>query len=141
MGKRKLSKDTALSIHEEAFAIAYVRCRNARVAYAAYKPDSAAQPESQRVEGYKLLNKPHISLRIEQLRQIAIKNSTTTVDTILREIDEARELAMHIEQPGVARAASMDKAKLAGFLKPEDKLNLGGVNVTVVLGPDDVALG
>jgi hypothetical protein len=139
MAKRR--DKTGLDAREEAFAAAYVKCRNARIAYEAYKPGSTAEAESKRVAGYRLLSLAHISLRIEQLRQIAIENSVTTVDTILREIDEARELAMHLEQPGVARAASLDKAKLAGFLKPEDKLNLGGVNVTVVLGPDDVALG
>jgi hypothetical protein len=33
---------------------------------------------------------------------------------LLKELDEARELAMEMEQPGVARAATMDKAGLAG---------------------------
>ena len=139
MGKRR--DKTGLDAREEAFAAAYVRCRNGRIAYQAFNPNSTALPESQRVEGYKLLHKPHIWQRIEQLRAIAIENATASVKSLMQELDESRELAMHIEQPGVARAASMDKAKLAGFLKPEDKLNLGGVNVTVVLGPDDVALG
>ncbi len=139
MAKRR--DKTGLDAREEAFAMAYVRCRNARIAYEAYLPGSDAQAETKRVAGYKLLHQHHIATRIEQLRQIAIENSTTTVDSILREIDEARELAMAIEQPGVARAASMDKARIAGFLKPEDKLNLGGVSVVVHISPEDAALG
>lgn len=139
MAKRR--DKTGLDEREEAFARAYVRCRNARIAYEAYLPGSDAQAETKRVAGYKLLHQHHIATRIEQLRAIAIKNSVTTVDSILREIDEARELAMAIEQPGVARAASVDKARIAGFLKPEDKLNLGGVSVVVHISPEDAALG
>ncbi len=141
MGRKKLTKADALSARQEAFARAYVRCRNARIAYAAYNPTSEAQPETQRVEGYRLLNLPHIALRIEQLRAAAIEKSNATVGSLMQELDEARELAMEIEQPGNARAATMDKARIAGFLKPEDKLNLGGVSVVVHISPEDAALG
>lgn len=47
---------------------------------------------------------------------------------------------METEQPGVACVASMDKARLAGFLKPEDKLHLGGVSVNVMLTAADVSV-
>ncbi len=93
-----------------------------------------------RAAGYQMLNRPHIALRIEQLRQAAIKKSHATVGTILKEIDEARELAMEIEQPAAAATASMSKARLAGFLKPEAKLHLGGVSVNVMLTAADVSV-
>ena len=103
-------------------------------------PTSTAKPESKRVNGYKLLQRTYIALRIRQLRAVVAERSETTVLSLLKELDEARELAMEIEQPGVARAATMDKARLAGFLKPEDKLHLGGVSVNVMLTAADVSV-
>ncbi len=138
MGKRK--DKVGLDAREEIFCLAYVRHRNARIAYEAYLPGSRAQPETKRVAGYQMLNRPHIALRIEQLRQAAIKKSHATVGLFLKEIDEARELAMEIEQPAAAVTAIMSKARLAGFLKPEDKLHLGGVNVNVMLTAADVSV-
>ena len=64
------------------------RHRNARIAYEAYLPGSKAGAETKRVEGGRLLHRPHIALRIEQLRQAAIKKSHATVGTILKEIDD-----------------------------------------------------
>ena len=48
---------------------------------------------------------------------------------------------MEIEQPNAARAASMDKARLAGFLKPQDKPKLDSFSLSFALTPDDLALG
>jgi phage terminase small subunit len=139
MGKRK--DKTGLDAREEIFCLAYARHRNARIAYEAYLPGSKAQPETKRVAGYQMLNRPHIAIRIEQLRQAAIKMSHATVGTILKEIDEARELAMEIEQPGVACAATMDKARLAGLLKSGGEAKRDVASVSIVLSAEDLALG
>lgn len=138
MGKRK--DKVGLDAREEAFCLSYARHRNARIAYEAYYPHSKAGPETKRVAGYQMLSRPHIALRIEQLRQAAIKKAHATVGLFLKELDEARELAMEIEQPASAVTATMSKARLTGFLKPEDKVNLGGVNITVALTPQDVSV-
>lgn len=139
MGRRK--DKVGLDAREEAFCLSYVRHRNARIAYEAYLPDSLASPAAKRVEGCRLLQRPNIALRIEQLRQVAIGETHATVATLLKELDEAREHALEIEQPATAVTATMSKARLAGFLKPEDKLNLGGVSVVVHISPEDAAVG
>ncbi len=54
---------------------------------------------------------------------------------LLKEPDEARELAMEMEQPGVARAASMDKARLAGLLDSGGKTRRAVANVSIALAP------
>ena len=138
MGKRK--DKTGLDAREEAFCLSYARHRNARIAYEAYLPGSKAQAHAKRVEGCRLLQRPNIALRIEQLREVAVKKAHATVGLFLKEIDEARELAMEIEQPAAAVTATMSKARLAGFLKPEDKLHLGGVSVNVMLTAADVSV-
>jgi hypothetical protein len=138
MGKRK--DKTGLDAREEAFCLSYARHRNARIAYEAYLPGTKAGTDTKRVEGCRLLQRPNIALRIEQLRQVAVKKAHATVGLFLKELDEARELAMEIEQPASAVTATMSKARLTGFLKPEDKVNLGGVNITVALTPQDVSV-
>jgi phage terminase small subunit len=138
MGKRK--NHTGLTPAEEAFCVAYARSGNARIAYEAMHPTSTAKPESKRVNGYQTLQRTHIALRIEQLRAVVAETGRTSVLSLLKELDEARELAMEMEQPGVACAASMHKARLAGLLKPEDKLHLGGVSVNVMLTAADVSV-
>jgi len=114
MGKRK--NPNSLTPAEEAFCVAYARTGNARIAYEAMHPTSTAKPESKRVNGYQMLQRTHIALRIAQLRAVVAKSSDMRVIALLKELDQARELAMEMEQPGVARAASMDKARLAGLL-------------------------
>jgi len=138
MGKRK--NHTGLTPAEEAFCVAYARTGNARVAYEAMHPTSTAKPESKRVNGYKLLQRTYIALRIEQLRAVVAENGRTTVLSLLKELDEARELAMETEQPSVACAATMDKARLAGLLKSGGEAKRDVASVSIVFSPQDLAL-
>jgi len=139
MGKRK--NHTSLTPAEEDFCVAYARTGNARIAYEAMHPTSTAKPESKRVNGYQMLQRTHIALRIQRLRAVVAESSDTTVIALLKELDEARELAMEMEQPGVARAASMDKARLAGFLDSGGEAKRDVASVSIVFGPQDLALG
>ncbi len=138
MGKRK--NHTGLTPAEEAFCVAYARSGNARIAYEAMHPTSTAKSESKRVNGYQTLQRTHIALRIAQLRAVVAERSETTVLSLLKELDEARELAMETEQPGVACAASMDKARLAGFLNSGRETRRAVASVSIVLSAEDLAL-
>ena len=139
MGKRK--NQTGLTPAEEAFCVAYARTGNARIAYQAMHPTSTAKPESKRVNGYKMLQRTYIALRIERLRAVVAESSNTTVLVLLKELDEARELALEMEQPGVAVAATMDKARLAGLLKSGREVRRDVASVSIVVSPQDLDLG
>jgi phage terminase small subunit len=139
MGKRK--NHNGLTSAEEAFCVAYARTGNGRIAYEVMHPTSTAKPESKRVNGYKLLQRTYIALRIRQLRAVVAERSETTVLSLLKELDEARELAMETEQPGVACAASMDKARLAGFLNSGRETRRAVASVSIVFAPEDLSLG
>jgi hypothetical protein len=139
LGKRK--DHSSLTLAEEAFCVAYARTGNARIAYEAMHPTSTAKPESKRVNGYKILQLTHIALRIAQLRAVVAESSETTVLALLKELDEARELAMEMEQPGVAVAATMDKARLAGFLNSGRETRRAVASVSIVVSAEDLALG
>jgi phage terminase small subunit len=139
MGKRK--NHTGLTPAEEAFCVASARTGNARIAYEVMHPTSTAKPESKRVNGYKILQLTHIALRIARLRAVVAESSNTTVLVLLKELDEARELALEMEQPGVAVAATMNKARLAGLLKSGGETRRDVASVSIVFSAEDLSLG
>lgn len=124
----------------EAFCIEYVRVGNGRLAYELSHPGSKAKPAAMRVEACRILQRPNVRLMIEQLRQAALEKSTTTVQSLMLELDQSRELAMETENAAAATGATMGKARIAGFLKPEDAVKVGGVNVSITISGADADL-
>lgn len=61
----------------------------------------------------------NVSAMIEQLRKKAMKRNEITVDTLLDELEEARQIAMGADTPqsSAAVTATMGKAKLLGLDK------------------------
>ena len=57
--------------------------------------------------------------RLADLKAEHVERSAITVDTIISELNEARELAKRINNPSAMVCASMAKAKLLGFEKPD----------------------
>ena len=66
-----------------------------------------------------MLNKDNISVRLQQLREVHQKRHNVTVDSIVAELEEARQMALKAATPqtSAAVAASMGKAKLYGLDK------------------------
>lgn len=101
-----------ISAQHERFALAYAERRNAAAAYReVYGTEDGGR-------GYLLLRRPEIKARIEDIDRWAAAKSGFTVLQALTELEEARQLALQIEQPGAAVSATMGKAKLTG-LEPE----------------------
>jgi hypothetical protein len=73
--------------------------------------------------------------RFEQLKEQALKGHGVTIASLLKELDEARALAMTTETPQTSSAisATMNKAKLVGL----DKHTEATVNVNVRTTLDD----
>ena len=73
--------------------------------------------------------------RFEQLQEQALKDHGVTIASLLKELDEARALAMGTETPQTSSAisATMNKAKLVGL----DKHTETNVNVNVRTTLDD----
>lgn len=109
----------ALTQKQENFCLSYVAQGNASAAYrTAYNADNMGE-ESIRVEAYKVMSRPHVSLRIEQLKAAAAKRNEITVDDLIAELEEARQVALSAETPqtSAAIAGTMGKAKLLGMDK------------------------
>jgi phage terminase small subunit len=111
-----------LNPKQEKFAQLYVQLGNASEAYRqAYS--STAKPESVNVNASKLLSETKVSLRVEEIREALRANHGITLQNLLDELEEARKAALAAEtaQSSAAVNATMSKAKLLGFDKPENR--------------------
>jgi phage terminase small subunit len=103
----------------EAFCLAYIETNNASEAYRrTYNVANMAEKTMQR-EGWNLFQRPQVQERLAELREKVMDRHNITVDTLLAELEEARQKAMNAETPQASAAvsATMGKAKLLGLDK------------------------
>lgn len=126
----------ALTPKQEAFAQKYVELGNASEAYRQSYSPKRSTDKTIHEESCKLLADPKVATRVRELQDAARKRHELTVDDIIAELQEARDLAMQMNNPQVSAmvAASMGKAKILGFIK--DKAEVSGPNG----GPVDMNL-
>lgn len=105
-----------LTVKQEKFCHLVVELGNASDAYR-QAFDSKAKPESVYVSASRLLANDKIGLRVSEIRQELRERNRATLDDILAELEEARQLARDIEQPAAMNQASLGKAKLLGLDK------------------------
>ncbi|AXX01032.1 terminase small subunit [Cronobacter sakazakii] len=131
-----------LTIKQEAFCQAYIETGNASEAYrTAYAADKM-KPEAVHVQASNLKDNPKIALRLKELQGEIRQRHNVTIDSLLAELEEARQKALSAETPqsSAAVAATMGKAKLTGLDKQVVELTgQGGGPVRVVtMSPDDI---
>ncbi|ELY2490266.1 terminase small subunit [Cronobacter sakazakii] len=131
-----------LTIKQEAFCQAYIETGNASEAYrTAYAADKM-KPEAVHVQASNLKDNPKIALRLKELQGEIMQRHNVTIDSLLAELEEARQKALSAETPqsSAAVAATMGKAKLTGLDKQVVELTgQGGGPVRVVtMSPDDI---
>lgn len=107
----------ALTPKQENFCLAYLETGNASEAYRRSYNAQNMKPESINVNACKLLADAKIAQRLDELRAPAIAKAQLTVEDLLRELEEARRLAIDTEAPAPAVSATMGKAKLLGLDK------------------------
>ena len=112
-----------LTPKQEAFCLAYVETGSASEAYrTAYKAEKM-KATSIHVNASKLLSDAKVALRVEALQRKHVERHEITVDDLVRELDEARKLALETEAPAAAVAATMGKAKLLGKIVDRNQLS------------------
>ncbi|AIM40703.1 terminase small subunit [Idiomarinaceae phage 1N2-2] len=105
-----------LTPKQEKFAQLYVETGNASEAYrVAY--NSSAKHESVNVNASKLLSSAKVALRVKELQNELRAAHRATMDDILAELEEARQLARDLQQPSAMNQSSLGKAKILGFDK------------------------
>ncbi|EMH4108069.1 terminase small subunit [Serratia nevei] len=108
-----------LTIKQEAFCQAYIETGNASEAYRSSYAAENMKPDAVHVQASKLLDNPKIALRVTELRGEIKERHSVTVDSLLAELEEARQAALTAETPqsSAAVAATLGKAKLTGLDK------------------------
>ena len=122
-----------LTPKQEAFALAYVETGNASEAYRRSYNAEKMKPATVNRTAKELLDSPKIAARLAELKAAHVERHEITVDDLIRELEEARSIAMAGErqQPAAMVAASMGKAKLLGLIV--DKAENKNDNRTTVL--------
>jgi phage terminase small subunit len=118
----------ALTGKQEAFCQAYVELNHSSDAYRRSYNASKMKAETIHRSACEVLKNRNVAARIEELRNVVLKRHNLTVDDIIEELEEARQLAITSQTPQAAAsiAASMGKAKILGFLT--DKVEHTGEN-------------
>lgn len=105
-----------LTPKQERFALAFVETGNASEAYRRAYDAHAMRPATIHNEASRLLGSPKVARRVADLRGEAHVRHGVTLQGLVAELDEARELALSGKQASAATAAILGKAKLLGFL-------------------------
>lgn len=109
----------SLTQKKETFCQAYVETGDASEAYRkAYVADKM-KPETIHNKAYQLRQQGEVRARIEELQAEVKQRHNVTIDSLIKELEEARQSALNAETPqsSAAVAATMGKAKLAGLDK------------------------
>lgn len=122
----------SLTQKQEKFCQAYIETGNASEAYrTAYAADKM-KPEAIHVKASELLANGKVTVRVAELKADVRSRHDVTVDSLIRELEEARQAALTAETPqsSAAVAATMGKAKLTGLDKQVVELH-GAIGVNL----------
>ena len=103
----------------EGFCQDYVQTGNATKAYKLNYTTENMKPDVVNVKASQLLAHAKISVRIKELQEEIKMQHDITIESLLRELEEARTVALTCETPQTSAAvsATMGKAKLTGLDK------------------------
>lgn len=107
-----------LTIKQEKFCMVYIETGNASEAYRqAYNAENMKEA-SINVNASKLLTDAKIALRIKELKSGHTKRHELTIDDLVKQLEEARQVALSLDNPqcGAAISATMGTAKLLGLV-------------------------
>lgn len=108
----------ALTIKQEKFCMVYVETGNASEAYRqAYNAENMTQ-EVIAVKACELMKNGNVSVMIENLKKEHTKRHELTIDDLVKQLEEARQVALALENPqcSAAISATMGTAKLLGLV-------------------------
>lgn len=112
-----MAAKTELTPRQQRFVQEYLQDHNGTQAAirAGYSAKTAKQ------QGSRLLAEPHIQAAVRAGQQKVAKKAEISVDSLMAELEQARELALKEKQASAAVTATMGKGKLAGLLVEKHK--------------------
>jgi len=120
--------ESNLSLAEATFCAEYVEHGNASQAYR----EAFADSKTVGIKAARLLKQDKIQAEIQRLREELAERHRITVESLIEELEEARQLALSPDPKGkvnsvqAAVAATMGKAKLAGLLVDKQSVEHSG---------------
>ena len=116
-------KRTGLTPRQECFAINLLTAPSASAAYRiAYPTSETWTIASVNVQASKMQLNPNIILRVQSIRDRIARKQDVTQESLIRELEEARQMAIEERQSAAMTGASMGKARLMGL----DKVIIAG---------------
>ncbi len=112
---------TNLTPKQEAFCQKYVETSSATAAYRLAYNSKNMKPEVIHVKACELLKDGKVAVRVAELRERLVKRHDVTVDSLVSELDELRDLARDDKQYSPAISAVMGKAKITGHITDQVK--------------------
>ncbi|OWK42450.1 terminase small subunit [Fimbriiglobus ruber] len=107
---------------QEKFCQKYIELGNASEAYRQAYDAENMSPEAIGVEACRLLQNPKVALRVLELQDEHRQRHNVTVGSLTVELEEARHLALSVNQPAAAVSASLGKAKIHGLIVEKNEL-------------------
>ena len=128
-----------LTIKQEKFCKKYIETGNASDAYRyAYDVKKTTKDKTIHEAASRLVADSKVSARLDQLKAIHQKRHEVTVDSITKELEEARQLAFAIQAPAPAVSASMGKAKLHGLVTDKADIKSAVFAVNAELSREEI---
>jgi phage terminase small subunit len=108
-----------LTEKQEKFAQEYIRCKNASQAYRNSYNAGTMSDNVINVKACEVLKNGNVAVRVNELRGEIKERHNISVDSLIKELEEARQIALSAATPqtGAAVTATMGKAKLTGLDK------------------------
>lgn len=120
-----------LTPKQEAFADGIAAGMTQSDAYREAYPGTKMTPKQIWEEASKLAAHPKVSQRLFLLHEAIKERTLVTIESITKELEEARELAAAEKQSSAMTAASMGKAKVNGLLIDKvDSKQAVNINIT-----------
>ena len=116
----------ALTIKQEKFCMVYVETGNASEAYRqAYNAENMTQ-EVIAVKACELMKNGNVSVKVKELKSGHTKRHELTIDDLVKQLEEARQVALTLENPqcSAAISATMGTAKLLGLVVDKTDIKL-----------------
>ena len=127
---------------QEAFCRAYVETGNASESYRRSYNAGNMGANTIAVKASNMLDRDNVRVRIAQLRETHSKRHNVTVDSLVAELEEIKNVALSAETPqsSAAVAAVLGKAKLMGLDKQLVQLSggLDNTNTNINITAEDV---
>ena len=128
---------TKLTAKQEAFTAGIAAGLTQSDAYREAYDAENMTPKQIWEESSKLAADPKVSQRLFELHELATERTLVTIESVTRELEEARVMADALKNPAAMTGASMGKAKVNGLLI--DRVD-SKQTINVVINKDDAGL-